>query len=67
MVKFNSNKMRQGQVQQGDLDVLWVCKECGLASLYHSDFKEHKLRKGHHKFLEFDLETGKMVATQYAR
>jgi hypothetical protein len=49
-----------------DLEILWVCTDCGTSSLYHSDIEEHKSENNHRNVAEFDLDTGKIL-THYTQ
>lgn len=45
-----------------DLNVLWVCKDCGEKSLYYADIEAHKQETGHYNVAEFDLSSGNAIA-----
>jgi hypothetical protein len=49
-----------------DFDILWVCRDCGLGTIFHNDLEDHKQRNDHHNIAEIDLETGKLTA-QYSQ
>ena len=48
-----------------DFQILWVCNDCGMPSLYYADMEEHLRQKNHHYVSGFDLDTGKMVAAKH--
>jgi hypothetical protein len=65
MVAFTTRNSR-GKENAKDFEILWVCADCGLVSLFHSDLEDHKQKNNHHNVAEIDLGSGKLVA-QYTQ
>ncbi|WP_148681078.1 hypothetical protein [Candidatus Nitrososphaera gargensis] len=39
-----------------DLNVVWLCRECGRSFAFNSDVEDHKRQFGHSKMMLYDLQ-----------
>ncbi len=39
-----------------DLNIVWLCRECGRSFAFNSDVEDHKRQFGHSKMMRHDLE-----------
>jgi len=44
-----------------DLNNIWVCSNCGIASAFHSDIMDHMKITRHKRIKKFDLNTGRLI------
>jgi hypothetical protein len=48
-------------MNDGDLNIIWVCTQCSQNFLFHSDMQDHRSVTGHSKIFKFDLMSGRMI------
>jgi hypothetical protein len=48
-------------MNDGDLNIIWVCTQCNQNFLFCSDMQDHKSYTGHSRIYKFDLLSGKMI------
>lgn len=42
-------------MDQDDLKVIWLCRECGTSFVFRSDVEDHKEKEGHSEISKHDL------------
>jgi hypothetical protein len=48
-------------MNDGDLNIIWVCTQCNQNFLFYSDMQDHRSSTGHSKIYKFDLLSGRMM------
>jgi hypothetical protein len=48
-------------MNDGDLNIIWVCTQCNQNFLFYSDMQDHRSSTRHSKIYKFDLLSGRMI------
>ena len=48
-------------MNDGDLNIIWVCTQCNQNFLFYSDMQDHRSSTGHSKIYKFDLLSGRLI------
>jgi len=48
-------------MNDGDLNIIWVCTQCNQNFLFYSDMQDHRSSTAHSKIYKFDLLSGRLI------